>query len=312
MNEDLLPFVCISPGCSDFPCYATRSEWAVHMIDPHSDLSLQMELAFNGGNSAPDRHHPLKTCHICAPRKTSDSSGDCNGPQAAVATENLHETPLASDRESKYLKHSAMLIHIADHLNILGLLALEMSEDAIPGEVKNKMISQTAVNSFDNEPDVLGRVNREESLTDVVSRKEEPITHTMGALLIDEETELKRKDTLERPLGDKDMLLDKMQQTCLEYDNLLEKALDIHVGGRLFDPPLDALSAFNRLQDRVPRRIGEPDTFTLKDLYDFFYGLFSTIKPREKDDLFYFLYGLSAPKHYGKEDGLVHNCFNQV
>lgn len=93
------------------------------MIDAHSDLLLQMELAFNGGNSAPDRHHPLKTCLICAPRKTGDSSGDCNGPQAAVATENLHETPLANDRISKYLKHSAMLIHIADHLNILGLLA---------------------------------------------------------------------------------------------------------------------------------------------------------------------------------------------
>lgn len=174
------------------------------------------------------------------------------------------------------------------------------------------MISQKACNSFDNESDVLGRDNPEECLADVVSHEEEPVAHTMGALLIDEETELKRKDTLEQPLGNKDMLLDEMQQIRLEYDDFLEKALNIHVGGRLFDPLLDTATAFSRLRNQVSRRIGEPGTFTLKDLYDFFYGLFATIITRDKDELVYFLYGPYGRKHYGQEDGVAHYCFDQI
>lgn len=167
------------------------------------------------------------------------------------------------------------------------------------------MISQVAVNSFGNESDFLGRDNLEESLADIVSHQEEPVTHTMGALLIDEETELERKDALERPLGNKDMLLDEMQQIRFEYDYFLVNALNIHVGGRLFDPLLDTATAFRRLQSQVPRRIGKPDTFTLKDLYDFFYSLSATIIPRDKDELIYFYTVHIAANTMAKKMGLL-------
>lgn len=157
MNQDILPFVCISPECSDFSCYATRSEWAAHMNVAHGDLLLEMELELNGGNSAPHRHQPLKTCRICAPRETSNSNDDCIDPQAAAATENLHANLLANDHESKHLHYGAMLSHVADHLQAFSLLALKMSKTALSDKEKKKIIDLTTSKSYDDEPEVLGQ-----------------------------------------------------------------------------------------------------------------------------------------------------------
>lgn len=251
----------------------------------YGDLLLKMELALNGGNPAPNRHQPLKTCLICAPKETSDSGSECNDPQAEAATENLHETLLANDHALKNLNYGAMLSHIADHLQAFGLLALEMSETALSAKEKNKIIAQTTSKSYDDDPEVLGQNTPEEILADVLSHQDESIREsiaiTMGAHSINGETGLERKAILRREFGDQD-ILDEVQQIRLTCDNLLERAIDIHAGG-IFDLPRNASAALARMQDQVPRRIGEPDTFIRKDLYDFFDGLFSTILYGEKD-----------------------------
>lgn len=297
VNQDILPFVCMSPECSDFPCYATRSEWAAHMNVAHGDLLLQMELASNGGNAAPNRHQPLKTCLICAPRETNDSSNDCNDPQTAAATEHLHENLLANDHELKSLDYGAMLSHIADHLQTLGLLALEISETALSAEEKKKMIAQnTASKSYDDDPEVLGQNATEDILADVLSHQDESIRESMAnatrAQSIDGETGLERKATLWLDFGDKAMLLDKVQRIRLTYDKLLKSAWDIHARGNLDLPP-KASAALVRLKGQVPRRIGEADAFTQEDLHDFFDGLFSTM-------------------HCGENNTIVDYCTDQV
>jgi hypothetical protein len=243
----------------------------------HGDLLLEMELELNGGNSAPHRHQPLKTCRICAPREMSNSNDDCIDPQAAAATENLHANLLANDHESKHLHYSAMLSHVADHLQAFSLLALKMSKTALSDKEKKKIIDLTTSKSYGDEPEVLGQNIPEDIVADILSHQNESIresmTTTMGAHLITGETGgetgLKWTATLWQDFEYEDNSLDKVQQMRLAYDNLLGRALDIYARGNLdLRPKVSA--ALARIQDQIPRRIGEPDTFTQEDLNELF------------------------------------------
>ncbi|UKZ69409.1 uncharacterized protein TrAtP1_010419 [Trichoderma atroviride] len=189
-----------------------------------------------------------------------------------------------------------MLSHIADHLQTLGLLALEMSKTALSAKEKQKIIAQTTSKSYDDDAEGLGQNSPEQILADVLSHRDESIKEsiatTMGVHLITGDAGLERKATLWQVFEDEDISLDKVQQMRLTYYNLLGRALDIHACGNLDLPP-KASAALARMEGQVPRRIGEPDTFTRNDLYDFFDGLFSTV-------------------HCDEEDTIVDYCTNQV
>ncbi|KAH8124661.1 hypothetical protein LI328DRAFT_166998 [Trichoderma asperelloides] len=259
VNNDLLPFACIDPSCSDFPAYATRSEWAAHMNRAHGALLVKVQGTSDGEmQAASNPDQSITTCHICKMSKSQE-------------------------RNYENLKNGGILSHVADHLQTLGLLALEISKNVFSVEEKKRSSWFRGNGSEKAATDILYPGN------EIIF---ESINGTMGDGSANEEAASEQKTTLQ-PLPEmRDTLLEQVLQIRRKYDRLLEKAINIHTDG-IHNLPSEASAALARIECHVQQRIGESDTFHRKDLFGFFDGLLSSIA-------------------YNEDEAIVNYCTDQV
>lgn len=242
MNNDLLPFACIDPSCSDFPAYATRSEWAAHMNRAHGALLVKVQGTSDGElQAASNPDQSITTCHICKMPKSQERNYEVSTQPARPIVEDSSEKLQACHHAIQNLKNGGILSHVADHLQTLGLLALEISMNVFSVEEKKRSRWFRGNGSEKAATDILYPGN------EIIF---ESINGTMGDGSPNEEAVSEQKTTLQ-PLPEmRDTLLEQVLQIRRKYDSLLKKAINIHTDG-IHNLPSEASAALARIECHV-------------------------------------------------------------
>ncbi|KAK4445253.1 hypothetical protein QBC34DRAFT_333410 [Podospora aff. communis PSN243] len=189
VNSDLFPFICVSNSCSASPVFASRSEWIIHMERDHGDSTswrsdrcpICLFLPSKPGHVRIDSQPP--TAAAAEALRTGGRQGDLPPSFAKIhkpsenssnpksvhfdVTDHEHDSESILQRSSqppgptgitdaghsgtRIAANTAMLNHIADHLQFLALLTPRLlSEKLTDGDIQD--FSSSIVTSNEGPP----------------------------------------------------------------------------------------------------------------------------------------------------------------
>ncbi|UKZ71431.1 uncharacterized protein TrAtP1_012386 [Trichoderma atroviride] len=157
VNEDLLPFVCISSLCIQPPAFARRSDWRAHMQKYHDAGPSKDVCPLCCLPLVEPKESTIDPNDIIESRKSGKEPLRCNvlkhkgkpsGERTAQDELDSDEEP-AAHAEKPGVDHmiNPMMDHIADHLQFLGLLTIRLSAKKITDGHVNSFSSSQALSS---------------------------------------------------------------------------------------------------------------------------------------------------------------------
>ncbi|UPK96915.1 hypothetical protein LCI18_007850 [Fusarium solani-melongenae] len=267
VNDDLIPFVCVSSTCMGSPTFAGRTAWKGHIGQYHDGMWLQ-RLKVDSQKSS-DTVRGMDTCPLCclplaeltnlkasipqaSESETSPPKARTPGNKRASKTVRFDvsepETLVTADTETPTRAKSAMMLdHIADHLQFLALLTPRLSTEKL-GEGGTHTFSSDQGLSSDQgsgkrstlDDDFASAEGDETQDADMNAPLDEaPQTEATTDQAWQEDEEIESGEAMDwsivatlNPSNEGDDKIEHMQRVRAECNNLLEAALESSVEGR--------------------------------------------------------------------------------
>ncbi|KAH7308886.1 hypothetical protein B0I35DRAFT_463803, partial [Stachybotrys elegans] len=268
VNDDLIPFVCVSSTCMGSPTFTGRTAWKEHIGQYHDGMWLQRPKVDSQKSSGTVR--ATDTCPLCclpiaeitklkasipqaseletSPSKARTPSGNKSASKTVRFDVSEPETLITADTEPSNRAESAMMLnHIADHLQFLALLTPRLSTEKLGEGGTHAFSSDQELSSYqgsgkrstldDDFASAEGDKSHDADMDAHLDEAPEPEASIYQAgqegeeIKLGEETDWSMVATMNPP-NEGDDKIEHMRKVRAECDNLLDAALESSVEGR--------------------------------------------------------------------------------